>query len=77
VDEPWIAPSAIRHGISVEDILHAWRLADFWAAEPDDEGLVMVVAPTRTGALLELGIIDTADGPVIVHALPARPNHLR
>ncbi len=29
------------------------------------------------GNLLEVGVIDSADGPIIVHAMPARPNYLR
>ena len=26
---------------------------------------------------LEVGIIDSSDGPIIIHAMPARPKYLR
>ena len=42
-----------------------------------DDGFVMFVGADTTGNLLELGVIDTIDGPIIVHAMPARPTFLR
>ncbi len=74
--EPVIASSARRHGVDEEDMLHAYRSAiDAWAL---DEGLVMLIGPDRSGALLEIGLVRSDDGTaVIVHAMKARPKFLR
>jgi hypothetical protein len=75
VDEPVIAPSARRHGVSDEAMVHAFnnpvRIEDL------DEGLVMLVGPDHAGNLLEIGVVPSVDGPVIVHAMPARPKYQR
>lgn len=69
--EPVIAPSARKHDVEDDDVLHAYRNAtDAWNLE---EGLVMV-GPGRAGQLLEIGVVRSDDGtPVIVHAMKARP----
>jgi len=75
--EPVIAPSARRHGVEDEDMLHAYRNAiDAWLL---DEGLVVLVGPNRSGSsLLEVGVVRADDAtPVIVHAMKARPKFLR
>ncbi len=75
--EPVIAPTARRHGVDDEDMLHAYRNAiDAWFL---DEGLVMLVGPNRSGSsLLEIGVVRADNGtPVIVHAMKARPKFLR
>jgi hypothetical protein len=71
---PIIAPSARRHGLSDEDILHAWRnpARDFDAGE----GMTMLIGPARNADLLEIGIVDGGGGPVIVHAMKARAKYL-
>ncbi|MGA9146925.1 MAG: hypothetical protein WBZ04_05145 [Candidatus Nanopelagicales bacterium] len=43
--EQVIAPSAYRHGLDEQEILHAYRNAVV-AHGPDDEGLIMLVGPT-------------------------------
>jgi hypothetical protein len=74
--EPVIASSARRHGVDDEDMLHAYRNAtDAWAL---DEGLVMLIGPDRSGALLEIGMVRGDDGTaVIVHAMKARRKFVR
>ena len=37
----------------------------------------MFVGGDRSGNLLKDGEIDGQDGPVIIHAMPARPYYLR
>ncbi len=73
--EPEIIGSARRHAISDDDMRHAFsnpiRIFKF------DEGLTVVVGGTRTGALLEVGVVYEESGPVIVHAMPARDRFLR
>ena len=53
---------AFNHPILVDDL---------------DDGLTMFVGADTAGNLLEVGAIDSSDGPVIVHAMPARPKYLR
>jgi hypothetical protein len=72
---PTIASSASRHGIDHADILHAFD-HPMWIEELDD-GLLMVIGPDATGRLLEIGIVEGLDGPVIVHAMHARAKYLR
>lgn len=74
--EPTIAPSARKHGIEDEDMLHAFRNpVEAWQI---DEGMVMLVGADRSGSLIEVGVVRADDEtPVIVHALKARPRFLR
>ena len=73
--EPTIAPSAGRHGIDRTDMRHA-LYHPMWIEDLDD-GLLMVIGPDATGRLLEMGIVEGLDGPVVVHAMHARAKYLR
>ncbi|PZF84112.1 M23 family metallopeptidase [Jiangella anatolica] len=73
--EPRIAPSARKHGVADDDMLHAYRCAIRF--EEQDEQIVLLVGPDRSARLLELATLRTASGPVIIHAMAARPKHLR
>lgn len=46
-------------------------------AEPLDEGLTMLIGPDPAGNLYEIGVVSSDEGPVIVHAMPARDKYLR
>ena len=74
VNPPVIAPSAHRHGVDEETIIHAFNHAI--RAEDLEEGLTMLVGPDRAGNLYELGVVDSHDGPLVVHAMPARRTYL-
>ena len=37
----------------------------------------MIIGPSRSAQLLEVGVIDTDHGPVIVHAMNARKKYVR
>ncbi len=71
VVQPAIAPSAGKHGVSDEAMLHAFN--NPIRVEELDEGLVMLVGPDHAGNLFEIGVVVSDDGPVIVHAMQARP----
>lgn len=75
VDEPLIAPSARKHGIRDDDIIHAFNNPIL--VEELDEGFTMFVGADPAANLLEIGVVDASDGPIIVHAMPARPKYLR
>jgi hypothetical protein len=55
-------------------MLHAVRNAV--ATEDLDDGFTMFIGPARDATVLELGVVDGEDGPVIVHAMAARPKYL-
>lgn len=75
MEPPIIAASARRHNVSDDDILHAFN--NPIRAEDLDDGLTMLVGTDGAGNLYEIGVIDSDDGPVIVHAMRARPKYLR
>ena len=54
--------SRLHHPILVDDL---------------DDGFTMFVGADPAANLLEIGVVDTSDGPIIVHAMPARPKYLR
>ena len=64
-----IIDSARKHGIADADIRHAIRLE---LRTVGDRERVLVVGPARSGQLLEIVILDHADDPVVIHAMPLR-----
>ncbi len=42
-----------------------------------DDGFVMFVGADASGNLLEMGAFESVDGPIIIHAMAARPKYLR
>ncbi len=75
VDAPLIALSARKHAISDDDMIHAFNNPIF--VDELDEGFTMFVGADPAANLLEIGVVDTSDGPIIVHAMSARPKYLR
>lgn len=61
-------PSAHKHGIERDDILHAWRnQIRYIELDYDGELQLLVIGPSRTGVLLEL-VIPTDEPQRIIHA---------
>lgn len=75
MEQPTIIPSARKHGVSDDIILHAFN--NPIRAEDLDDGLTMFVGPDHAGSLYEIGVVASEDGPIIVHAMSARPKYLR
>ncbi|NTW41300.1 MAG: hypothetical protein HGA44_15740 [Cellulomonadaceae bacterium] len=76
--DPWklvIAPSAYRHGVTDEDAWHA--VAHYLALYRVNDLMVMVIGPSRTAGLLEVGIAIWNGDLAAVHAMRARPVFLR
>jgi hypothetical protein len=71
-----IAPSARKHGISDEDMIHALRHHLFPMATEDPE-VIIYVGPSRTAEPLEIGVLDDDDGLAVIHAMPARQKFLK
>jgi hypothetical protein len=71
-----ILDSARKHGIDDEDISHAIRnnIRSFGM----EEGITMVIGPGRHAQILEVGLVESVDGDLlVVHAMPARDKFLR
>ena len=70
-----IAESARKHGVSDEDIRHAY--ANPIRVFELDEGLTMIIGPNRAAIIYEIGVVDWVPAPVVVHAMKARDKFLR
>ena len=72
--EPFIAPSALKHGISREDILHAYRnpIRIFEL----DENLYMIIGANQAAFILEVGVSVNSNRQIIIHAMNARSRFL-
>ena len=71
-----IRPSARKHGISDDDIRHAIDNAIAAITRPEQPGFTMLIGPTASARLLEVGIVETDDQDYVVHAMPARDKYL-
>jgi hypothetical protein len=66
-----IGEPARKHGVSDEDMLHAYRNATRRIRKDDD--VVMLIGPARDGEPLEIGVLSYGgDDEVIIHAMPLR-----
>lgn len=73
--DPVIAESARKHGVSDDDMLHAYanpiRIFEL------DDGFTMIIGANRAAIIYEIGVVDGVRSPVIVHAMKAREKFLR
>lgn len=69
-----IAPSAFKHGISEENILHAYRNPIRLHRQVNR---VLLVGGDWSGNLLEIGVDQSEEHDVIIHAMPTRDRLLR
>lgn len=75
MDDPIIAPSALKHGLDEDQILHAYRNPiRVWDL---GDGFTMLIGANTAALILEVGYIDGEAAVVIVHAMPARKKFLR
>jgi hypothetical protein len=75
--EPFVADSARKHEVPEADILYAFNHPLSVIADQDDDDVIMIVGPDRAATLVEVGIVDSDRGPVIIHAFrPARDKYL-
>jgi hypothetical protein len=70
-----IAPSARRHGVTDDDMVYAVR-HHMTAFATNDTAVLMLIGPSRRGALLEVGVVIDMEGVAIIHAMPARRKFL-
>ncbi len=68
-----IHPSARRHGIEDDDILHAVEHAIVVDDLGEDPDRWLVIGPDRAANLLEIVVLITAErDELIIHAMPLR-----
>ncbi len=75
--ELWQAPiwnSAHRHGIDDDTIRHVLRNFIAQSDDTGDDDVTLFIGPDTTGDLIEVGVLVTDDGPVVIHAMPGRIN---
>jgi hypothetical protein len=78
--ELWGAPttvSAHRHGFTDEDIRHALRNLIAVAADPRDDDVTLFLGPDRALNLIEVGVLSTEEGLLIIHAMAARTDRFQ
>lgn len=70
-----VLPSALKHGIVTDDILHALDFA--LAVDEIDEDPIryLILEPDRGGNILELIVLDRPNGPCIIHAMRMREQY--
>jgi hypothetical protein len=69
--------SARRHGVPDDDITHAYINAIAWLELDDDPPRYLVAGPNTAGNLLELVLLETGDGALVIHAMPLRTSTRR
>lgn len=67
--------SASRHGIELEDTVHAARNAIVVEEIATDPTRYLVLGPDRAGDLLEVVVMDRPQGPVVIHPMPMRAKY--
>ncbi len=70
-----IAASARKHGVSDQDIRHAYA-HPIRVFELDDD-FTMIIGANQAAIIYEIGVIDGVRAPVVVHAMKARDTFLR
>ncbi|MDO5668591.1 MAG: hypothetical protein Q4G50_01160 [Corynebacterium sp.] len=75
MDDPIIAKSALKHELTEDEILHAYR--NPIRAWDLGEGFTMIIGPNQAALILEVGYIQGTTAVVIVHAMRARKKFLR
>ena len=70
----YIACSALRHGITKRDMLHALRNAV--RAVPQDDGTVLFIGADDSGRLLEVAVARAGSRRVVIHAMSARRRYI-
>ena len=72
-----VLPSARKHGVSDEDIRHAYANAIVAITTPDQPDFTMYVGPDGAGRIFEIGVLSDADDDFVIHAMSARPKYLK
>lgn len=72
-----ILPTARRHGVADDDILHAVEHSTVVDDLGEDPDRWLVIGPDRAGNLLEVVVLVTKGDELIIHAMPLRAVYRR
>lgn len=72
-----ILPSARKHGVSDDDIRHAFENALAAITVPDRPDFTMIIGPDRSAQFLEVGVLASDDDDYVIHAMPARMKYIK
>jgi hypothetical protein len=67
-----ILPSALKHHVATDDILHAFEDCVVWLELDGDPIRYLLAGPDRAGNLLELVLVIADDVELPIHAMPLR-----
>jgi hypothetical protein len=70
-----LLPSASRHGVEAEDVLHALAHAVVVEEIGEDPLRYLVLGPDRASRFLELVVLDRPQGPAVIHAMAMRAQY--
>ncbi len=70
---PLVHSSARRHGVRDSQMMHAYRNSFRIFAVGE---VTMLVGDDGSGRILEIGVLRTDEGDLIIHAMPARRKYL-
>lgn len=72
-----VLPSALKHGVLVDDIEHAVR--NVMVIDELDDDLRLYLGASRSGSLLEvISVVREGDrGDLVIHAMAMRPKYRR
>lgn len=70
--------SAYGHGFGDDEIRHALRNFVAFAPDPENPDVTLFLGPKdETAVLIEVGVLDTEEGPVIIHAMEPKPSRIQ
>ena len=72
-----IVASARNHGISDDDIRHAFTNAVAAITTPDQPDFTMLIGADIAGKFLEIGVLAAEDNDYVIHAMAARSRYLK
>lgn len=75
MDDPIVAASALKHGLTEGEILHAYR--NPIRAWDLGDGFTMLIGANQAAIVLEVGCVQGSTADVIVHAMRAREKFMR
>ncbi len=74
LSETQVSESAYRHGLTIDEIRHAWAnaVAFFDIDHEHEPTKSLCIGPDTAGNLLEVLYLQLPDGDLVIHAMPLR-----
>ena len=72
-----ILASALKHGLSMADVIHAVEHSVAVEEVGEDPSRFLVLGPDWHGNLLEVVVLDRPNGPCAIHAMKMRESYRR